>query len=244
MFCPECGNQNPDTAKFCIKCGYQYAQTSNSQIPNNPPPKVEPNSYSSQLPYSSTQHSQTTSRPLSSGKQAALGASAIISLGLIVLIVGGIIAFIVYEQHQRSRNSYSSSSTSSSSLDSFSQSSVPQIRQGSQRLGDQAFTVGPRQTYYVKFTIPENWRNAVVVGSFSASGGDGNDVQVFITDEKGYTNIKNGHAGRVWYDSGKVTTDSINTKLGSGTYYLVFSNSFSLITNKAVNADIQLQYEY
>lgn len=23
MFCPECGNQNPDTAKFCVRCGYQ-----------------------------------------------------------------------------------------------------------------------------------------------------------------------------------------------------------------------------
>ena len=23
MFCPECGTQNPDTAKFCVSCGYQ-----------------------------------------------------------------------------------------------------------------------------------------------------------------------------------------------------------------------------
>ncbi|MBX7055862.1 MAG: zinc ribbon domain-containing protein [Pyrinomonadaceae bacterium] len=23
MFCPECGTQNPDTAKFCVRCGYQ-----------------------------------------------------------------------------------------------------------------------------------------------------------------------------------------------------------------------------
>ncbi|MBK6748995.1 MAG: zinc-ribbon domain-containing protein [Acidobacteria bacterium] len=23
MFCPECGTQNPDTAKFCVSCGLQ-----------------------------------------------------------------------------------------------------------------------------------------------------------------------------------------------------------------------------
>lgn len=83
-----------------------------------------------------------------------------------------------------------------------------------------------------------------VSGNFRASGGGGNDVEVYITDENGFTNIKNGHSGNVWYDSGKITVGDIDVKLGPGTYYLVFSNTFSVFANKAVTSDINIEYEF
>lgn len=33
MFCPECGTQNPDHAKFCISCGYQNRQSGGGGMP-------------------------------------------------------------------------------------------------------------------------------------------------------------------------------------------------------------------
>lgn len=253
MYCPECGHQNPDTAKFCIECGYQYTRAPDRQTHPYTPPTIEQTPGSGQRPSLSTPSSQDVSRPRSSGKKFFVGLTVAILLVGMLLVVVGIIVFIVYQgQQPRSGNSSSGSSSqeprsdnSSSGLPSQeSKPLVPEIRRGSQRLVEQAFIVGSGRDYSVKFTIPDDWRNATVVGNFVASGGGGNDIQVFITDESGLTNIRNGHSGKVWYDSGKVTTDNIHTNLAPGMYYLVFSNSFSVVSNKAINSDIKLEYEY
>jgi len=74
----------------------------------------------------------------------------------------------------------------------------------------------------------------MVEGDFRARGGGGNDIEVVITDENG----ANGHAGRFWYQSGKTTVGNIDVHLGPGTYYIVFSNRFSLVSQKTVSARI------
>ena len=85
--------------------------------------------------------------------------------------------------------------------------------------------------------------SAWVVGKFRASGGSGNDVEVFITDDNGLTNFRNHHGMTVWYNSQKVTVGDIKVSLSRGTYYLVFSNAFSALSNKAVQAQIQMVYQ-
>lgn len=37
VFCPECGTQNDDGAKFCKSCGRQLADVADAQTANNPP---------------------------------------------------------------------------------------------------------------------------------------------------------------------------------------------------------------
>ena len=80
-----------------------------------------------------------------------------------------------------------------------------------------------------------------VFGHFKAAGGSRNDVKVFICDEDGFANWQNGRPVRTYYDSGKVTAGKIDVRLKPGTYYLVFDNSFSGMSNKAVTSDIQIQ---
>ena len=62
-------------------------------------------------------------------------------------------------------------------------------------------------------------------GSFTASGGSGNDIRVLIMDSTAFTNWQNGHQVNIYYDSGQQTTGSISTSLpnGPGTYYLVYN---------------------
>lgn len=101
------------------------------------------------------------------------------------------------------------------------------------------FTVEPGHYRYFPFTVGDR---ATVAGRFRAQGGSGNDIEVFILDEDGFENYRNGHRVQTYYNSGRITVGTINVTLGAGSYYLVFNNSFSTVSNKAVNARVELQY--
>jgi emp24/gp25L/p24 family/GOLD len=101
------------------------------------------------------------------------------------------------------------------------------------------FTVEPGHFRYFPFTVGDH---AIVAGRFRAQGGSGNDVEVYILDGDGFENYRNGHRVQTYYNSGRVTVGTINVTLGPGSYYLVFNNSFSTVSNKAVSARVELQY--
>jgi hypothetical protein len=74
-----------------------------------------------------------------------------------------------------------------------------------------------------------------VAARFRARGGRGNDIEVFILDEDGFENWRNGHRAPTYYNSGRATVGRFNVRLGPGKYYLVMSNKFSSVSNKVVN---------
>ena len=104
-------------------------------------------------------------------------------------------------------------------------------------LTEAAFTVSPGNYLFYKFSAAERSR---VTGRFRASGGSGNDIEVLILDGDQFENWKNRHSTPTYYNSEKVTVGSIDVTLREGTYYLIFSNKFSAISNKAITADIKL----
>lgn len=96
---------------------------------------------------------------------------------------------------------------------------------------------------YYKFVVPPGATNVSIEGRFTATGGTGNDIEVFILSADAFVNFQNGHGTSTYYNSGKLTQASINAVLpGAGTYYLVFNNGFSLITPKAVQATVTLHF--
>lgn len=105
-------------------------------------------------------------------------------------------------------------------------------------------TVNAGNYEHYQFYVPSGATNVQVQGSFTASGGSGNDVVVLIMDSTDFINWQNGHQVSVYYDSGQLTTSSFDVSLpsGSGTYYLVYSNTFSIISQKNVNTQANLSY--
>jgi len=113
-----------------------------------------------------------------------------------------------------------------------------------QPIANGAITVRAVNYTWFKFQVPPGATNVTVDGHFEAVGGTGNDIEAFIFGEDAFVNFQNRHpdAASV-YESGRVTQQTINTVLpGGGTYYLVFSNRFSLITPKAVQVNAVAHY--
>jgi hypothetical protein len=107
-----------------------------------------------------------------------------------------------------------------------------------------AFIVEPRTFKPFKITLAPGMTNARVEGNFTASGAR-NDIEVTLLNEAQYANWQNRQRFDAAYVSGRVTSGKIAVTLpaGPGTYYMVFSNRFSIISNKAVTADVQLVYD-
>ena len=101
-----------------------------------------------------------------------------------------------------------------------------------------SFIVGPNQYLTFDFT---NTSVQTISGRFQAQGGSGNDIQVFILDNDQMTNWMNHHATSTWFNSGKITVGSINVRLNPGTYHLIFDNTFSAISSKAITSNVQIQ---
>lgn len=119
-----------------------------------------------------------------------------------------------------------------------------QPRLQTQSTGNVAFTVNAGSSQYYKFTVSAGAFDVRLKGHFAATGGSGNDIQVALLTEDQYVNWQNGHENKTFYNGGKVTQDTFNVSLPSNatTYYLVFSNRFSVLTPKAVQANADLTY--
>jgi len=117
-------------------------------------------------------------------------------------------------------------------------STIPVAAQG-QRLIKQYVTVPPGKWVSQKFTVFR--QGAKVEGKFRAEGGFGNDIQALILDEDAYENFSNGHSVKTYFNSNKVTVGRISITLSEGVYYLVFTNAFSLASNKVVTSDIYIE---
>jgi len=105
-------------------------------------------------------------------------------------------------------------------------------------------TIQHRAYIYYRIEITPAMRNPVVTGNFTVAGGSGNDVLGVIATEADYMNWINGHAARAfWNTQGRATAGKFNVRLAPGTYYLAFSNRFSLLSDKYISLKASLNYE-
>jgi hypothetical protein len=248
MFCPQCGYQNPDAAKFCMQCGYSYAQAAGSYRANSPSSSSPP------------------APPTVIVKRG--GGGALIFLVLVILGGGAVAVFlllnsgVLVRQKDWLGREQPIVDVKASDKEISGRLNLPEVQQrraptrqsapppppappaydyqperttGGEFLVNESFSVPAGAAKWWRFTVPPGGA-ARVVGDFRASGGSGNDIEVGVTDENG----ANGHAGRFWYHSGKVTVGNIDVALGPGTYFVVFSNRFSAFSSKSVTASIQL----
>lgn len=96
--------------------------------------------------------------------------------------------------------------------------------------------------YHFKLDL-SNVDKYVLKGKFAAGGGSGNDVEAYLFDELNFANWINGHEAKSLYSSGRITVGEIQIDITkSGTYYVAFSNSFSLFSDKNVVSIIWVEY--
>jgi hypothetical protein len=100
-----------------------------------------------------------------------------------------------------------------------------------------AYTIPAGSHQYFNFHVDHGIGR--LVGNFQATGGR-NDIEVYVLDALQYVNFANGHRAPTFYNSGRVTVGRLDVPLGPGKYVLVFSNNYSVITPKAVSAEIVL----
>ena len=120
---------------------------------------------------------------------------------------------------------------------------TPTLVSRSSNLVNGTITVQASNYYRQQFSVTSAMQNATVSGSFRASGGSGNDIKVLILDSTAFINWANGHAVSTYYSSGQLTTTSFNTPLPAGSYYLIFDNTFSVLSSKQVNTQGNLQWQ-
>ena len=101
-------------------------------------------------------------------------------------------------------------------------------------------TISVPSTEYVRYQFAIE-KEGNLTGNFKARGGSGNDIQVLVMSEDDYTNWKNGHKAKAFYDSDKITVGKIDLNLGPGTYSLVFNNKFGMLFAKTVEAHVKLK---
>ena len=109
--------------------------------------------------------------------------------------------------------------------------------------GSVALQPGQYQYYQPKVDL-DIMASPRLVGHLEASGGSGNDIEVFAFTQTQFTNWKNNHGTESLYSSGRVTAADLDVALEqAGTYVLVISNVFSTVTPKTVEGDIELRWE-
>ncbi|MGD0477533.1 MAG: hypothetical protein ABSB29_05135 [Nitrososphaerales archaeon] len=104
-------------------------------------------------------------------------------------------------------------------------------------------TVGANSYDDYQFSVPAGASGASIQGTFTASGGFGNDIVVLVMDSTDFTNWANSHQASAYYNSGQETTGTISASLTAGeTYYLVYNNQFSIFSSKNVDTTVNLTY--
>jgi hypothetical protein len=162
-------------------------------------------------------------------------------LGIVAILIVGV---IVWSKTSASDVTHKSQAASSSLV--TKPSPVPKTRYVPvvQKIVSGQITVKARGFVQYRLVVTPEMTEPTITGTFSASGGGGNDIAAAIADETSYTNWINGHHAQVfWSTQGRETTGKFEVRLAPGTYYLAFSNRFSMFADKQVFLEAGLNYK-
>lgn len=110
-------------------------------------------------------------------------------------------------------------------------SNSPNFQLSGQTIVDSVYRVPAGNYYYIPITLTCNAR---VQGGFSASATLGDDIIVYVFDENQFEQYQNNRSTSTYYNSGKIESGTFDLYLDSGIYYVVLSNTYSLISTKNV----------
>ncbi|MGD0329788.1 MAG: zinc ribbon domain-containing protein, partial [Nitrososphaeria archaeon] len=221
--CPHCGKELQPYMTICPYCGQDLKVTPAIQQPATQPGSGW--SYGSNNPQS----------PRKSHRLRNI---------LIVVVVVAVFAFLFFPFP--SGTSTITSSTNTTSLITYSTTAQYGNVTGYKYtvyLFNGSISVDASYFDYSPFNVTAGAMNVTVTGNFTASGGTGNDIEVYIMNSDQYNNWYNGTTTSSYYDSGQITSANISVLLPAGqSYYLILDNSFSSISSKTVSGEIILTF--
>lgn len=107
---------------------------------------------------------------------------------------------------------------------------------------DATIVVPPSQYVYYTVTSTPDSNNCKIQGSFSAKGGN-DDIKVYIVDQNGFNNLKSGNQFSVYFSTPQQVSGNFGANVPCGQpIYLVYDNSFSIITSKTVTTKADFEY--
>jgi len=220
MLCIICGNQLPEDAQICLQCGEDVSTSNDIAYPEK------------------------------NGKRVRKGVIALIAiLGACACIL---VAFVVLRERLKVQSQRPTLVTGAPLVYSSRlptpipiPTPTPFWKAESYEIDTKAIAVQPDQMWWQPLHVKNDWRNARLLGRFTAQGGEKNDIEAIVTDEDGLINLRknNLRPPKVWYKSGRVTEDAINAPLPAGQSYIVFNNRFSDFANKTVRFNLRVEYE-
>ena len=189
--------------------------------------------------------------PGNPGKRVRKGVIAFAILGV---CAGVLVAFAVLPEKLKDRSQRPTAGTGAPVIYSASLPTptpnptpkpTPNWKSESYEIDTKAIALQRDQMWWQPLNVKDDWRNARLVGRFTAQGGEKNDIEAIVTDESGLINLRKNHMyqPKVWYMSGRVTEDAINAPLPAGQSYLIFDNRFSVSTQKTVRFELRVEYE-
>jgi hypothetical protein len=103
----------------------------------------------------------------------------------------------------------------------------------SESLPESTITVPPRQAGWIRFAVPGQ-QGAILEGSYSITGGGGQDVNVTLVAVP---------ANSLLVNSGRVARyGQFKQRLARGAYTIFFDNRFSVFSSKSISPDLKLVY--
>lgn len=214
MFCSKCGTDIPEDSRFCRSCGQTVGVVSTGGGAAAAPARIPKPA------------PQPKSKSVLKTVAGDFGLGIVAGLVLLVVVV-------VWHVQYANRQPLPTATT---------QAPKPQLH--TQNIDEKAFTVNAGGAVHFTFEAPAGAFNVNLKGHFAATGGTGNDIEVYVLTEDDLVNWQNGHTVNTLYNSGRVTQETVNVALptDAGKYCLVFNNKFSFLTPKAVQTDIALNY--
>ena len=213
MFCPKCGTEHPDDSQFCRKCGRGLAVVASA---TGTAAAVAPARIPETKPQATKPKRKLVRTPY-----------AIAGVVLIIFVIYG------YNASQRANPN-----PAASPIDRIVK------QQHTLTAKNPNLHINALSSSSFKLIVPAGATSVLLHGNFTASGGLSNDIEVFVMPEDDFVNWQNGHNAKTFYNSGRVTVGTLNVNLpaDAGTYYLVFSNKSSLLTQRNVLVDTALTY--
>src|SRR5262245_56439442 len=160
MICLNCGMQLPEDAQICLQCGEQIST------------------------------SVDTAKPGKNRKRSRKEVIAFIILGAFACVLT---AFAVLSEILKDRSQPQGQTTVTGGPALYSAPSptstptpmpAPVLKTETYEIDTKAIGLQPNQMWWHPLLVKTDWRNARLVGKFTAQGGEKNDIEAVVTNEK------------------------------------------------------------